>query len=243
MQIETVKKSKGVGSFRMTERELELLGFVLEMKFASVPMLFERFYSFEDSSSDRYAYERINLLRKHGYLRACRVYTEAKTYYLATKLAYNLLSSRNPSRTLVKPIDSIDIRYFEHDKHLAFCRIAHEKAGRARDWVSERRLKHDWGSKYNSLARSFMPDAIYTNKQGDRVAFELEISPKGKMRHLKKILQFAHVIQNPQGIFRRVLFVAFSPAVHATLTELTRGYGKENMWVMTYQQLTGGNDA
>jgi hypothetical protein len=70
--------------FRLTGRELDLLEFVLDQKFAGIDAMYQRFYAVENSKSQRYAAERVQLLRRHGFLRAENVYTEPKLFYLTT---------------------------------------------------------------------------------------------------------------------------------------------------------------
>ena len=71
-------------NFKITEREQEILRFILEMKFASVDQIYEKFFQLEDSKSSRYAYERVQKLVKAGFLVAQKIHTEDKTYYLIT---------------------------------------------------------------------------------------------------------------------------------------------------------------
>jgi hypothetical protein len=231
----------GPRGFRLTDRELEVLIFVLEMKFASVEALYRRFFRSKDSSSNRYAYERLNLLRKHGYLTPIRIHTEAVTYYVATRLARETLQGSFVDRCFVKPPPGIDVRCFEHDKRVLTCRVEREIGGNARDWTSERALKHDWTKATNNLAREFMPDAIFTNRRGERVAFELELSPKTTDRYLRKVQQFAQIVSIPEALFHRVLFVTCSRWVRETLTRLCRPYG-DAIFVVPYEEIIGGAD-
>ncbi len=225
--------------FRLTDRELEVLVFVLEMKFASVEALYRRFFQSKDSSSNRYAYERLNLLRKYGYLTPIRIHTEAGTYYVATRLARETLQGSFVNRCFVKPLLGIDVRCFEHDKRVLTCRVEREITGNAQDWTSERVLKHDWTKATDNLAREFMPDAIFTNRRGERISFELELSPKTTGRYLRKVQQFAHIVSDPNALFRRVLFVTCSRWVQHTLTGLCRPYG-ETFFVVPYEEIIGG---
>ena len=227
----------GLG-FRLTSRELELLEFVLDQKFAGLDALYQRFYASEGSKSTRYAAERIQLLRRHGFLRAENVYTQPKLFYLATPLAKDVLQSQRTGRRQLDPIESIDPRMFEHDWRVTLCRAYREGAGLAREWVSERKLKAEWARLSGKLSREYCPDAIYTNRRGEKVAFELELAPKTRERHAKKISRFLNVMQNSAGAFRRTLFVACDPGVQATLESLVRPYPDE-FKVLNFDQVVG----
>jgi uncharacterized membrane protein YdbT with pleckstrin-like domain len=91
--------------------------------------------------------------------------------------------------------------------------------------LSERRLKQEWtaASGYR-LSREYMPDAIFTNRAGGRVAFELELAPKTRERYAKKVSRFMEVMKSPDGAFKRTLFVACSETVYQMLLSVTRPY-------------------
>ncbi len=129
---------------RLTPREIDLLEFVLDQKFASLDALYVRFYQGVSSKSSRYAYHRLQLLKKHGFLRAKRVYTEPGSVYLASPLAHSTVQSLRPDRTISWPTEEIDLRTFEHDRRVTLCRVAREKNREVKDWLSERRLKQEW---------------------------------------------------------------------------------------------------
>ncbi len=211
--------------FRLTTREIDLLEFVLDQKFAGTDALYIRFFQGEGSKSPRYAVERLQLLSKCGFLRPKRVYTEPKSYYLATDLAQTTLQSLRPDRTISEPPTEIDFRTFEHDKRVTMCRASREKKGEVKEWLSERRLKQEWTAANGyRLSREYMPDAIYTNGAGGRVAFELELSPKTRERHVKKVSRFLEVMRHMDGAFSRTLFVACSKPVYEMLLSVTRPY-------------------
>lgn len=239
MNLDTDKpiSKRGALGFRLTPREIELLEFVLDQKFASRDALYVRFYQGETSKSSRYAVERLQLISKHGFLRAQRVYTEFTTYYLALPLTRDLLSQLRPERTISAPSEFIDLRTFEHDKRVTMCRIAREKKGEVTDWLSERRLKQEWTAANGyRLAREYMPDAIFTNRLGSRVAFELELAAKTRERLAKKVSRFLEVMKSPDGAFSRTLFVASTETVYQLLLSVTRPY-PELFKVQRYEEI------
>lgn len=222
---------------RLTPREIELLEFLLDQKFGSLEALYLRFYFSEGSTSSRYAYHRLSLLQKNGFLIPVRVFTESKYYYLASDLAHAVVQGQRPERKVSPPVSSIDLRTFEHDKRVMLARVHREKKGEVRDWLSERRLKQEWTTESGyRLAKEYMPDAIYTAKAGHRVAFELELAAKTRERLTRKVSRFLEVMKSPNGAFSRTLFVACSEPVYQMLASVTRPY-PDLFKVMRYEEL------
>lgn len=210
---------------RLTQREIELLEFVLDQKFVELHTLYLRFYKGEGSKNSRYAYRRLRLLTNHGFLRVKRIYTKPGNIYLATSLAHTVVQNQNPERTVSLPSAEVDLRTFEHDRRVTICRAVREKNLEVKEWLSERRLKQEWtkNNGYN-LSRQYMPDAIFTSRNGGRVAFELELAPKTRERYAKKVSKFLDIMTSHEGPFKRALFVACSESVFQTLLTVTRPY-------------------
>jgi len=222
---------------RLTPRELELLEFVLDQKFANLEMLYLRFFEGKDSRSSRYALHRITLLKRHAFLCATRVHTETGSFYLATPLTHATVSQLKPERSISWPTEQIDPRTFEHDKRVTLCRAHREKRGEVTQWLSERRLKQEWSlANGYRLSREYMPDAIFTASAGHRVAFELELAPKTRERYAKKVSRFLEVMKSPDGAFSRALYVACSEPVYQMLLSVTRPY-PEFFKVMRYEEI------
>ncbi len=200
------------------------------MKFADLEVLHQKFFavtqSGERSKSDWWARERLRLLKQHGFLNSKRLNFSGKGYYLATDLAHTVLTNMRSQRSFVRPLAEIDLRTFEHDRLIIAARLALETAGRAVNWASERRLKSE-SALTAGLPRMYQPDAIYWNKHGEPMAFELEISGKARARYEIKIRKYLEVIRRSEGAeggFRGVLFVVHNAGVFELLTELTRRF-------------------
>ncbi len=225
-------------NFKITEREKEILRFILEMKFSSMDQIYEKFFQLDDSTSNRYAYERLHKMVKAGLLSTQKIHTENSTFYLITKKGFRLIEQQLSEDSLVKPIKKIDIRYFDHDFYVLKCRIIREKTGNASHWMSERELKHRWSKLSGGLSKVYMPDGIYTNKTEEKVAFEFELSIKAKARYVDKVQKFAYLMKRPASPFQRALFVAYKKSVFDYLKEITKPYG--NMFlVLKYSDFFG----
>ncbi len=198
------------------------------MKFADLNAIHQKFFlnlrSGERSKSDWWARERIGLLKQHGFLRTKRFTFTGKTYFLATELAHIALTNKRNHRSYVRPVVEIDVRTFDHDLRVTQARLALERLGRAANWVSERQLKSDL-ALVSGLSRQYQPDAIYRNKHGEPMAFELELTLKKKERYADKIRKYVDLIRQAdlgtQG-FRGVLFVVCSDHIFGILNDLTR---------------------
>ena len=198
------------------------------MKFADLNAIHQKFFlnlrSGERSKSDWWARERLGLLKQHGFLKTKRFTFSGKTYFLATKLAHIALKNMRSHRGYVRPLEEIDVRTFDHDLRVIEARLALEQLGRAANWVSERQLKSDLALA-SGLPRQYQPDAIYQNKHGEPMAFELEVSAKSKDRYADKIRKYVDLMRQvdagAQG-FRGVLFVACHDHVFGILNDLTR---------------------
>ena len=131
----------------------------------------------------------MSLLKRHGFLTTKRVSFSGGSYYLATDLAQRALANKFLDRNFARPNPEIDVRSFEHDLRVIKARLALENLGRASKWISERRLKSE-SAQSSGLERAYQPDAIYWNKRGEIMAFELELAAKTKIRYPEYFMRF-----------------------------------------------------
>jgi hypothetical protein len=230
----------------LRDRDFELLRFINDMKFAPVDELFrlffERTYKKGPAKSDLWAKERLEHLRREGFLKKVRTFYEMQSYYLVTEKGVNTLRGHFLDEEIPNFVEEIDARYYRHDLNILKCRVAFEVSGRARDWECERRIRSrvlsDVVAQYPTYrerelrqgaieaARFLIPDGIYTNKQGERIAFEFEENIKEPERYAAKLEGFLKMIQRPKADFKRVLFVASKVNVYLILEKLTRPYAE-----------------
>ena len=104
------KRTKFRNTF-LTERDCEVIEFIIEMKFASVVEVFDRFFkvtlSDEESKSNLWARKRLMQLKQGGFLRANRTPNERETYYSATYKAFYALSNIYPEKAICKPVGGL----------------------------------------------------------------------------------------------------------------------------------------
>ncbi|MBL7557633.1 MAG: replication-relaxation family protein [Bdellovibrionaceae bacterium] len=206
------KQNKPKSKLKTTSRDLEILYFILEMKFSNIHIIHQKFFSTTrfglKSCSFDYTRQRLGELVRYGLIE--KVDTFLKTgLYQTTQKGYFLLCNSNLQKLIPKPSFGVDIRTFDHDLKVSNIRVELEQCDKAKNWISERSICED--EKYRSLfTNEFRPDAIYTCPNGSKVAFELELSRKSKDRYKQKLNRYIQVMTNPvedSRIFAKVHYV------------------------------------
>ncbi len=99
-ELGSVLKKPGVKNFRLTDRDLDIFGFILEQKFASLEQIYFRFFDCRKSISDPLprglfvTRQRLQILKRNGFLKSEKVFSESKSLYLVTNKAVQILRSR-----------------------------------------------------------------------------------------------------------------------------------------------------
>jgi len=206
------KINKPKSKLKTTSRDLEIIYFILEMKFSNIHLIHQKFFSTTrfglKSCSLDYTRQRLGELVRYGLIE--KVDTFLKTgLYQTTQKGYFLLCNSNLQRPIPKPSFGVDIRTFDHDLKVSNIRVELEQYDKAINWISERSLCED--EKYRPLfTNEFRPDAIYTCTNGSKVAFELELSRKSKDRYKQKLNRYIQVLTSPTEdcrIFEKVHYV------------------------------------
>ena len=103
-----IKRERGAGegklargvSLRLTERDYEILHFLFDQKFASLEALYYRFFDCRKSLHELppreffVARQRLGLLKRGGLILTQRVYSEAKSVYLLSRLGLKALQGK-----------------------------------------------------------------------------------------------------------------------------------------------------
>lgn len=225
------EKSKSAKSVVLTDRDFEVLEFIMDMKFAGVDEVFEKFFkvtlSNEPAKSSLWAKKRLMQLEQGKFLKSVRPFSEPVRCFTTTFKAYYALTQYNPEKFVSKPTGGFDQRTFLHDRGVLRARLFLESLGKVNSWISDRKLKSSTELS-GGLAVHYIPDAIYVDAVGVRVAFELEIAVKAKSRYQDKIKKYVQLMRstNPQQkVFDRVQFVCAKDTVAKFLIKETRIYG------------------
>gem|GEM_PF-3205679 len=213
----------------LTERDLEVLKFLLLMKFADSSQImrfcFRRRKDNEERTTDKYIKHRLQRLMIEGYVNFFRRPNGFDYIYQISKKGYATMKSfRAQEGSWVSYPSKLRISEFHHDWQVIEARIQLERSGRAKEWVSERLIKSQYNIFDNMPAR-YIPDGLFVNVLGELTAFELEIARKSKIRYQEKIEKYVSLIRShfKETIrFRRVLFFTMNNEVFKILSEMTR---------------------
>lgn len=224
-----VVKKKSCG-FRLTERDVELLGFLLDQKFASLEQVYFRFFDVRAKVTDELPQnlfvtrQRLQVLRRAGLITTEKVFSESKSLYLLTTLGFQIFRNRRPHDAFAFPARDVDFRNYDHDTKVNDCRIAIERTGKVMKWLPERRLRaqgFESEFSWSELPKELVPDGIFISKKnGDRIAFEIETTPRKKSRYEEKRDGFLSVMKGKNPLIHRVIWVGFTDRVFSDLTSV-----------------------
>lgn len=225
---------KGV-SLRLTVRDYDILRFLLDQKFASLEALYYRFFDHRKQISDAppkefyVARQRLGLLKRAGLIIAQRVYSESKSVYLVTSLGSRALEGKLPNAVYAAPVRDVDFRNYDHDQRVNLVRVVLERQKRVIQWWSERRLRME-GFRYpgisDGLPESVVPDGLFINRKGERIAVEVEASNRKQSRFQDKVEAYRSVMSayDPKSaLIQKVLFVACTEAIQKKLAKCVNG--------------------
>jgi hypothetical protein len=229
-----VQKSLAKLSFRLTDRDVEILGFLLDQKFGSLEQLYFRFFDGRNKVSEplppglHVTRQRLALLRRAGLIATARVYSEAKSLYLLTSLGYQIFAGKRPLDAFALPAKTVDFRNYEHDTRVNDCRIAIERTGKVMKWICERRIRmkgFESQFSWSKLPKDIVPDGIFISSKGERIAFEIETSPRARRRYQDKFDELLSVMHGPDPLIHRVFWVGSLDRIVSDLRE-TVGHQK-----------------
>lgn len=248
LQIMEIKRKpvKKKYEVNLTKRDLAILEIANEMKFISLDDVYHKYFAVNlDQSlscSTKWAYERLHQLEVAGLLKKTKSFHESKTYYQATKKGWRVVTNNNPGRVFSNYYKGFDLNTFHHDKTVLRARLYLESKSYATDWQSDRNLKYQTAVNEAGL-RSYVPDGIYTNPDGIKVAFEIEISQKGRKCYQEKISKFIDHVEGRTAankIFDVIHFVCERERVFEILCEETQFY-KEHFKVSRLTEFFQGD--
>lgn len=234
MQLQLIYEKPGTrlfkrSGFQITNRDVEICKFILEMKFSTAKEIYRRFFQFTllgtQSTGIRAALKRLMILEKRGLLSAKTYFQSKQKIYFATQKSLKLISALRPASILPYPIKNVDIRTFEHDDLLIKLRGILEGRFGAKDWISEKVLR-EFPELCSDLEESQIPDAIYVNAEGEKIAFELEISLKSPSNYREKIRRYINYLRSNKTdkAFSKIHFVCTKDIVKKHLDSEARIY-------------------
>lgn len=215
MELKTVREKQSAPKGVVTSRDIAALKMVCEQGAMTVDQLWAAVWHGGQSTSPRYAYERVLFLEKSGYLERIRTTASLKNHYRAHKSAIAVVSERSQEIVSI-PSFKPPINEIPHVDVLTELRIAVLKSGRLGEWRTDRMLVLEPDFPRDRFEHT-IPDAIWTTKQqGRRIAVEYERTRKGRSRIKQKVDTFDRELGRLDRIFELVLWIA-SPGAYRDL--------------------------
>ena len=230
-QLSLFKKQPKRSTVELVQRDLKVIEFILDMKFAGYSEVFEKFFSTthagNKTESKEWARKRLRQLENAGFLISAVSITGGPQVYCAAFKGYYTLKNLNPERTFPRPTATLDTRTFIHDKEVLLARLKIERAWGDIQWMSDRKLRQGFGEPFG-LSGIHVPDAVFMQPELGWVAFELEIAIKTKDRYADKVARYVRLIRESRmktlGI-RNVTYRCLRSAVFEALAKECRPYG------------------
>lgn len=220
-----------VAGARLVARDFEIIRFLIQMKFASVEEIHQKFFRVShngvESNSLRWARERLAILCGLRLISNESVAGSNKRYFVAVAKGYQVVCRKLQLDGFAKPTGRIDIRTFEHDLAVLRIRLALESRSSVSHWISDRELKVS-SERFDALRGEYAPDAIYQLPSGDQVALEVEIARKSKARYQRKIKEYVDTYRNRESSafnLSKVHVVCLRMSVFEIWREYTEVYG------------------
>lgn len=177
------------------------------------------------------ARQRLRYLEKFGFISNRPVPMQSKGVYLLARKGYLALCQRLPERAFTAPPRAVELGTFEHDKAITFVRIALEKSKKAFGWYSEHRIRFEgFAERGNILPKGLIPDGLFLNSKGERIALEVEPARKARARYERKMNEYRSVIRH--GLIQKVLYVTRRTDIAREILDAARG--DENVLIEHY---------
>jgi hypothetical protein len=237
-------KPRHRGAARLTARDLDLLGFIAEHRLVLGTHIQGLLNVSEDAASTR-----LRALIATGFLSQQPVFYRQPPCYQISRKGLDVIGSALPTPRL-------DLRGYEHDVGLAWLWLAARSGtfGPLRQTLGERRLRsHDaardrradqpFGVRLGGLGpggheRLHYPDLLLITANGQRVALELELTPKGRARREKILDGYA-----ADNRVDAVVYLVEKPQLARSIADSARQLGISErvhvQWVRSTTQLPG----
>lgn len=230
-------KPKEPPSIRLTSRDYLLFAFLLEQGFLTLEAVYLAFFDSRKSPSEPFprhlevTRQRLRLLEKRGFVLQVPVPMQSKGVYLLSRKGYQVLLQKLPERAFAPPPRVVDLSTFDHDKAITFIRIALENSKKAFLWYPEHRVRFEgFTHDRHQLPKGLIPDGIFLNSKGERVALEVEPARKARARYERKLRDYRFSMMD--GLIQKVLYVTRRTDIAREILDAARG--SENVLIEHY---------
>ena len=217
----------------LSPRDLEVLEFIIDMKFAGLNEVFEKFFSRVGSdrtvtSSTEWTRKRLRQIEAAGLLRADVGIGLRERVYFATFKGFYAVNSIHPEKMLAKPTGGLDLRTFVHDRELLLVRLEFERKFEKLLWISDRKLRQGQGPNLG-FTSEYVPDALIELPGVGNVALEIEIALKSRARYRDKVQRYVRIMRESRGRpdgLKRVIFRCLKRPCFDAITKECDLYGE-----------------
>jgi hypothetical protein len=230
-------KPERAPSLRLTSRDYQLFALLLEQGFLTLEAAYLALFDSRKSPSDPFprnlevTRQRLRLLEKWKLIATHPAPMQSKSVYLLARRGYLTLVQKLPERAFAPPPRVVDLGTFEHDKAITFTRIALEKSGKAFGWYPEHRIRFEgFTERRRSLPEGLIPDGLFLNSKGERIALEVEPARKARARYERKMREYRYAMR--EGLIQKVLYVTRRPDIAKEILDASRG--NENVLIEHY---------
>jgi hypothetical protein len=213
-------------------RNQEIIKYILEMKFMTIPQLIKSFFMFaEASKQELYAKSAIKKLSGLEYIRAIEHTATEQTLLVATAKGQEYLQKFAEGKKVAAPIAKVWDPVVRHDLMLVDIRQRFEELGYITKWYSEQQLISL--PQFASLMKD-LPDAIVMDTEGRGYFLELEISRKGNQRYVDRVAEYKKLISSEQMKKEKISGVMFL-CTDEKVYDLIKGIvAKENLDILVH---------
>jgi hypothetical protein len=199
MNIETEKEQR----IHPTERDKRAVLFVVEQGFATIEQLWRAGWG--DQRTASYAYERLALLERAGFLKSFKLENSPLKIYRSSGMGRYLVSgiSQNPI-----PMTDISQSVATHQIELNQVRLALESKG-LKNWRSAESLIID--PSFKKLGGRHVPDGFYISSTGVRTAVEYDRTLRKKERVKERLSDYLAELMSPDRSFDRLVYLVSPP--------------------------------
>ena len=229
----------------LADRDILMMRFVYDMKVVHLEHVYNKFFNFEGSKSDKYAYKRVRRLEDDGYIFRSTVGTSNRKFLGLTPTGIKILEGKYPNEDFPsRSHQFIDYRNLDHDLLVIKCREHLEEKGKAVKWISEQSLRiniprENYGFTLAGRTANYnIPDGIFVDNKNVRWAFELERSVKKASRLVMKLKTLVYESLLEGCLWDKVFFVVTSDGLEEIILDKmleTKGF-KEGRVLADYSK-------
>ena len=195
MRTEVIKEKR----VNPTNRDKKAVLFLVEQGFATIEQLYQAAWGDQKTSS--YAYERLILLERAGFIRGSRLNVGPLKIYQATGMGRHLVATMSP---FPMPMTDLSKTIAIHQLDLNEVRLSLESRG-VNSWRSAESLIID--PTFSRIGGRHVPDGYYVSSKGSRTAVEYDRTLRKRERIRDRLASYMSELYSPNRSFDRLVYL------------------------------------